>query len=257
MNVKNKIINNKLTVGSWITIGNPTVAEILSNAGYDWLVIDLEHTTISLDQAGDLIRIIDLSGSVPLVRLTSNDENQIKRVMDAGAQGIVVPMVKSVEDAKYAVAATRYPPLGNRGVGLARAQGYGTSFQEYLSWQSNMDDGPVVVVQIEHINAVANLKEMLDVEGVDAFIISPYDLSCSMGIPGEFDHPEFKQTIKNIIEIGQKADAVSGLHVVEPDIGKLNEAIKVGHKFIAYSVDIRMLDVAARKGVNEAKRLAQ
>ena len=120
-----------------------------------------------------------------------------------------------------------------------------------------MDDGPVVVVQIEHINAVANLKEMLDVEGVDAFIISPYDLSCSMGIPGEFDHPEFKQTIKNIIEIGKKADAVSGLHVVEPDIEKLNEAITVGHKFITYSVDIRMLDVTARKGVNEAKKLAQ
>ena len=257
MTLKQKLKNKKLTIGSWITIGNTSIAEILSNAGYDWLVVDLEHTTISLEQAGELIRTIDLSGISSLVRITSNDENQIKRVMDAGAQGIVVPMVKSVKDAKSAVAATRYPPLGNRGVGLARAQGYGTSFQEYLSWQSDMNDGPVVVVQIEHIEAVDNLKEILAVEGVDAFIIGPYDLSCSMSIPGEFDHPEFKQTIKNIIEIGQKADAVSGLHVVEPDIEKLHQAIKVGHKFIAYSVDIRMLDVAARKGVNEAKRLAQ
>jgi 2-keto-3-deoxy-L-rhamnonate aldolase RhmA len=255
--LKQKLKNKELTVGSWITIGNTSIAEILANAGYDWLVVDLEHTTISLEQAGELIRTIELSGVPSLVRLTSNDENQIKRVMDAGAQGIVVPMVTSVETAKSAVAATRYPPLGNRGVGLARAQGYGASFQEYLSWQSDIEDGPVVVVQIEHIDAVANLKEILSVEGVDAFIIGPYDLSCSMGIPGEFDHPEFKQIIKNIIEIGCKTDAVSGLHVVEPDIEKLNEAIKVGHKFIAYSVDIRMLDVTARNGVNEAKRLVQ
>ena len=146
--LKQKIKNKKLTIGSWITLGNTSVAEILSNAGYDWLVVDLEHTTISLDQAGELIRTIELSGVPSLVRLTSNDENQIKRVMDAGATGIVVPMVKNVDDAKSAVAATRYPPLGNRGIGLARAQKYGVAFQEYLKWQN---DGPVVVVQIEHI----------------------------------------------------------------------------------------------------------
>jgi len=255
--LKQKLKNRQLTVGSWITIGNTSIAEILASAEYDWLVIDLEHTTISLEQAGELIRTVELSGVPSLVRLTSNDENQIKRLLDAGAQGIVVPMIKSVADAKSAVAATRYPPLGNRGVGLARAQGYGALFQEYLSWQSDIEGGPVVVVQIEHIDAVANLKKILGVEGVDAFIIGPYDLSCSMGIPGEFDHPEFKQTIKNIIDIGQEAGAVSGLHVVEPDTNKLNEAIKAGHKFIAYSVDIRMLDVVARNGVNEVKRLAQ
>ena len=150
----------------------------------------MEHTTISLEQAGELIRTIELSGVPSLVRLTSNDENQIKRVMDAGATGVVVPMVKNVEDAKSAVAAIHYPPLGNRGVGLARAQKYGEAFQEYLKWQSDANDGPVVVVQIEHIDAVNNLKNILSVEGVDAFIIGPYDLSCSMGIPGEFIIPQ-------------------------------------------------------------------
>jgi len=253
--LKQRLQNKELTIGSWITIGNSTIAEILANAEYDWLVVDLEHTTISLEQAGELIRTIELSGVSSLVRLTSNNEDQIKRVMDAGAQGIVVPMVKSVEDARLAVAATRYPPLGIRGVGLARAQGYGSFFQKYLSWQSDIDSGPVVIVQIEHVDAVANLEKILNVEGVDAFIIGPYDLSCSMGIPGEFDHPKFKQIIENIIEIGRKTSAVSGIHIVEPDIKKLSEAIKAGHKFIAYSVDIRMLDVAARNGVDKAKRL--
>ena len=249
--LKEKIQSGELTIGSWITLGNTGIAEILANAGYDWLVVDLEHTTISLEQAGELIRTIELSGVPSLVRLTSNDENQIKRVMDAGATGVVVPMVKNVEDAKSAVAATRYPPLGNRGIGLARAQKYGVAFQEYLKWQN---DGPVVVVQIEHIDAVDNLKDILNVEGVDAFIIGPYDLSCSMGIPGEFDSPKFKKIMESIISISNDVNAVSGLHVVEPDLVKLDRAIKVGHKFIAYSVDIRMLDVTARAGADKEKR---
>jgi len=253
--LKDKLISNELTIGSWLTLPSTAIAEIMCNAGFDWLVVDLEHTTISLEQAGELIRTIELSGSSSLVRLTSNDENQIKRVMDAGAQGIVVPMVKSATDAKRAVTATRYPPLGTRGVGLARAQEYGAKFEEYLAWQSDINFGPVVVVQIEHVDAVANLKEILNVDGVDAFIIGPYDLSCSMGIPGEFDNPEFIQTINKIIQIGSELNAVSGLHVVEPDKQKLNNAIIAGHKFIAYSVDIRMIDVAARDGMAEFKRL--
>ena len=255
MTLKQKIINKKITIGSWITLGNVGIAEILANAGFDWLVVDLEHTTISLEQAGEIIRTIELSGVPSLVRLTSNDENQIKRVMDAGAQGIVVPMVKNTKDAASAVAATRYPPLGNRGVGLARAQQYGASFKEHLAWQADINSGPIVVVQIEHIDAVDNLKEILSVSGVDAFIIGPYDLSCSMGIPGEFENPKFIKTMERIVKISGELNAVSGLHVVEPDKEKLNKAIEVGHKFIAYSVDIRMLDVAARNGLDEYRRI--
>jgi 2-keto-3-deoxy-L-rhamnonate aldolase RhmA len=253
--LKHKIINREITIGTWVTIGNSAITEILANVGFDWLVVDLEHTTISLEQAGELIRTIELSGVTSLVRLTSNDENQIKRVMDAGAQGIIVPMVKNTKDATSAVAATRYPPQGNRGVGLARAQKYGASFKEYLDWQSDVNSGPVVVVQIEHIDAVNNLKQILNVDGVDAFIIGPYDLSCSMGIPGEFENPKFIKTIERIVKISSELNAVSGLHVVEPDKEKLNKAIKIGHKFIAYSVDIRMLDVAARNGLAEYKRI--
>ena len=248
MGLKQNLNDRKLTIGSWITIGNNSIAEILSNAGFDWLVIDLEHTTISIDQVGDIIRTIELSGVPSLVRLTENDNSQIKRVMDAGAQGIVVPMVKSANDAIAAIDATRYPPIGNRGVGLARAQKYGADFNNYFSWQSDINSGPVVIVQIEHIDAVNNLKDILNVSGVDAFIIGPYDLSCSMGIPGDFENPLFLKTIDKIFSIGINMQISSGIHVVEPDQVKLDEAIDKGYNFIAYSVDIRMLDVAARKG---------
>lgn len=254
MNLKQKLLNSQVTIGSWITLGNTSIAEILANAGFDWLVVDLEHTTISLDQAGEIIRTIELAGTPSLVRLTDNDKNQIKRVMDAGAQGIVVPMVLNASDAIKAVSATRYPPLGNRGVGLARAQHYGVKFKEHFFWQADMNSGPIVIVQIEHIEAVDNLEEILSVSGIDAFIIGPYDLSCSMGIPGEFEHPKFIKVIDKIVATGLEMNVASGLHVVEPDPKKLDDAINMGHKFIAYSVDIRMLDVTARIGASRLER---
>ncbi|HIP38351.1 MAG TPA: 2,4-dihydroxyhept-2-ene-1,7-dioic acid aldolase, partial [Desulfocapsa sulfexigens] len=153
----------------------------------------------------------------------------------------------SRQKAEAAVAATRYAPTGVRGVGLARAQKYGAAFQEYLAWQKN---GPVVIVQIEHKSALTVLEDIFTVKGVDGFIIGPYDLSCSMGIPGEFEHPEFLDAMETIRSAGQQLEIPGGIHVVEPDKDRLEMAIKDGYRFIAYSVDIRMLDVSARDGIS-------
>ena len=248
--LKDKIRNHQLTLGSWITIGSPAIAEILANAGFDWLVVDLEHSTIDIATAGELIRTISLCGTTPLVRLTSNDPNQIKRVMDAGAHGIVVPMVNSAEDAKLALNSVHYAPDGQRGVGLARAQKYGVNFDGYMKWLKNES---IVIVQIEHIDAVRNLDEILTVPGVDGFIIGPYDLSCSMGIPGEFDSPEFIAILEKINDAGRRTKCPAGLHIVEPDLLKLEETIEKGYTFVAYSVDFRMLDVSARLGISKLR----
>lgn len=250
MSIKEQIRSGKPTLGSWITLGHPGIAEIMANAGFDWLAIDLEHSVIAIDMAGDLIRVIDLCGVAPLVRLTSNHPDQIKRVMDAGAHGIIVPMVNSAADAQQAVAAVHYAPAGNRGVGLARAQGYGPRFQEYLAWQR---DSAVVVVMIEHKDAIRNLRDILAVPGVDAFFIGPYDLSCSLGFPGQFEHPEFLAAMAEILRIGAGSGVMAGIHVVEPDLERLQASLAEGYRFIAYSVDIRILDVGARQGVNFAR----
>jgi 2-keto-3-deoxy-L-rhamnonate aldolase RhmA len=250
--LKKNLRQGSISIGTWITLGNPAIAEIFVRAGFEWIVVDLEHSTISIEQAGELIRTIDLAGAVPLVRLTSNDTNQIKRVMDAGAHGIVVPNVNSPIEAKDAVAATRYAPIGQRGVGLARVQQYGAAFQEYLEWQK---DAPIVIVQIEHLTALGHLEEIFAVKGIDGFIIGPYDLSCSMGIPGEFERPEFMAAMKRILKAGLKAGCPAGLHIVEPDTDRLRHVIDEGYRFIAYGVDIRMLDVSARAGVQIAKEM--
>lgn len=246
LSLKKNLQQGKLSLGTWITLGHASIAEIFAKAGFDWLVVDLEHSTISIDQAGELIRTIDLAGVAPLVRLTFNDINQIKRVMDAGAHGIVVPNINTPQEAKDAVSATRYAPLGRRGVGLGRAQQYGPGFKKYLDWQK---DGPIVIVMIEHESALDHLEDIFAVPGVDGFIIGPYDLSCSMGMPGEFERPEFAAVMQRILKVGLQAGCAAGLHIVEPDPAYLRQAISEGYCLIAYGVDIRMLDVSARVGV--------
>jgi len=127
MLLKSKLKNNELTVGTWLSLAHPGIAEIMVKAGFDWVTIDLEHSVITFREAEEMIRIIELGGSVPLVRLSANEPTQIKRVMDAGAHGLVVPMVNSRGDVEKAVASVHYPGRGKRGVGLARAQGYGVA----------------------------------------------------------------------------------------------------------------------------------
>ena len=224
-------------------MGHAGIAEVLCQNGFDWLTIDLEHSMIDFNQARELISTIDNLGVSPLVRLTSIDTNQIKRVMDHGAHGIIAPMVKSESDIDYLVDSIYYPPKGKRGVGLARAQSYGPGFASYRD--SLSEEGAILVAQIEHIDAVKNLKNIIGHEEVDAFIVGPYDLSASMGLAGQFDHQDVLDALAEINSVSRDLNICSGTHVVEPDLKELGKAIEAGNKFIAYSVDFRMLDVMA------------
>lgn len=234
-----------VTIGSWITLAHPAIAEILANAGFDWLAVDLEHSVITIREAEELIRVIELSGAVPLVRLTANDPAQIKRVMDAGAHGIIVPMVNSRAEAEAAVAAVHYPPRGRRGVGLARAQGYGTRFEAYRQWLAHE---AVTIVQIEHIDAVDQLESILTVEGVDGYLIGPYDLSASLGHPGQFGHPSVVKALKTVRQVARRLRVPGGVHVIQPDIEEAVRRIRDGFTFVAYSLDMLLLGAASRQG---------
>lgn len=248
--LKQRLKKKELTIGSWLQISNPVVAEIMAKAGFDWLVVDMEHSSIGINQAFSLIQTIELAGCVPLVRLSSNDSTLIKRVMDAGSHGIIVPNVNSANDAVAAVKAVRYPPDGTRGVGLWRAQGYGFDFEKYRRWQATET---IVIVQIEHIHGVKNLEAILHTEGVDGFIIGPYDLSASLGIPGEFEHPQFKATIEKIHRISKETNALMGTHVIKPDVSAVKEKIKSGYRLIAYSIDTLFLGQSCREGLKEIR----
>ena len=233
--LRDKIDTGKPTVGSWIQLGDEALTEMLATGGFDWLCIDLEHTTISLDQAGRVIRVADLAGCPTLVRLSSHDPAQIKRVLDAGATGIIAPMVNTAEQAAYIVSAATYPPRGTRGVGLARAQQYGVGFPEYLK---RMNRDLVCIMQVEHIDGVDNLEEILAVDGVDGFFIGPYDLSASLGHPGEFDHPDVIAAMERVAKVVTRPEVLAGVHVVEPDADRLRQVVDDGYRVIAYASDM-------------------
>lgn len=248
--LKNKLKNNDLAIGGWVMVGHPASAEIMARSGLDWVCVDLEHSATDLSTAENLIRAIEFGGSTPLVRLTNNDENLIKRVMDSGSHGIIVPMVQTAQEMQEAVNAVYYPPRGSRGVGLARAQKYGADFVGYQEWLGNE---AVVIAQIEHINAVNNLEDILSIEGVDGYFLGPYDLSASMGLTGQIEHPDVQAAMTRVYEIGKKLNKPGGLHIVEPDEQKLKDSVAKGFTFIAYSIDTRIIDTICRSAVNSVK----
>jgi 2-dehydro-3-deoxyglucarate aldolase len=251
--LKDKLKQGRLTLGSWITMGHPAVAEIMAGAGFDWLTVDMEHSAIGIAEAQHLIQVIELCGVAPLVRVGHNDPLLIKRVMDAGAHGVIVPMVNTRQDAIRAVESVKYPPVGKRGVGLARAQGYGLGFEKY---RECVNTDSVVIIQVEHIEAVENLEALLGVEGVDGFIVGPYDLSASMGMPGEFDRPEVVDAIARVMKIAGRFDVVPGFHVIPPDAQRVLEKIGQGYRFIGFSLDTLFLGSSCTKEVAEIKKSA-
>lgn len=247
MLLKTRLARHELTIGSWITLGHPSIAEIMAKAGFDWLVLDTEHSVLELNEVQAIIQILDGQQCPAIVRLTSNHPDQIKRVMDAGASGIMVPMIKSADDARAAVNSVYYPPEGTRGVGLARAQGYGSAFQTYRQW---LQDNAVIIAMIEHIQAIENIDAILSTPGIDAYIIGPYDLSGSMGRPGELEHPDVQTAIQQILQAGIRHHKAGGVHVIEPDPAMLKQRIGQGFTFLGYSLDIRMLDSLCRNHLN-------
>ena len=238
---------SRTTIGSWLQLADPNLAEMMVNVGFDWLTIDLEHTSTTLKQAAELVRVCAIADVPVFARLSGHDTNQIKRLLDMGVSGIIAPDVRTAEEAQRLAEACFYPPRGTRGVGLARAQGYGRAFDTYRDGAANE---LVFIPQIEHIDAVRNLREILDVEGVAGFFVGPYDLSGSLGVPGEFEHPEVVAALDMVGEFIQSEGPFAGIHVVEPDIEALKAAIGKGYRFIAFASEMlifsqRMEELAA------------
>jgi 2-keto-3-deoxy-L-rhamnonate aldolase RhmA len=253
--IKAKFKRGEASVGSWMSMAHVSIAEILASAGYEWVVIETEHTAIDNSEVLKLVIAIQGAGAIPLVRLAWNDPIQCKAVMDSGAAGVLVPMVNSRADAELAVNAIKYPPLGFRGVGLARAQAYGQNFDEYVK---HSNDDSLLMVQIEHIDAVRNIDEICAVPGIDGTFIGPYDLSMSMGIPGQLDHPDVMKARKRVLDATLARGLTAGIHLVHPDraAADLPGVVAAGYRFIALGTDILFLGDSCRALQRAAKASA-
>jgi 2-dehydro-3-deoxyglucarate aldolase len=223
----------------------------MADAGFDWLCVDLEHTSTDYKEAQLLIMAIQSKGLKAFVRVGGNDPLIIKRVLDAGADGIIVPSVNSALEAKNAVEAVRYPPMGKRGVGLARAQDYGFGFDSYRDHKTKEIK---LIVQIEHISAIKELDAIIQTEGVNGTFIGPYDLSGSLGKPGQWDEPEVRDALKIYEVTARKYNKWMGFHVVQPDYNLVLEKISLGYNFIAFGFDAMFLGTMIRNQLKMIKR---
>jgi 2-dehydro-3-deoxyglucarate aldolase len=240
--VRTKLQDGKVSMGSWMQIPNPSVAEIMGDASYDWIAIDMEHGAISISQLPDMIRALDIGSSLPIVRLAQGEAKDCKQALDSGAGGVIVPMIESKEQLAKVRDMCCWPPMGRRGVGFSRANLFGKYFEEY----KREAQAPLLVAQIESVKGARNLEEIIGVDGLDAILIGPYDLSASMGIPGQFGSQEFKDMMDEILRICHASRFPAGMHIVMPDTEYLNEKILEGFKFIAYSIDAIFLYQAAQ-----------
>ena len=222
------------SIGSWMQLPSASVAEIMGDAGFDWVAIDLEHGSFALESLPDICRALELGGTVPFARVAQNGCKDIKQAIEAGVRGIIVPMIENRRDMEQAVEWAKYPPDGRRGVGYSRASLFGKRFASQFG---NFNDELVLVAQIESICAIRSLDEILTVPGVNAMMIGPYDLSASMGLIGQFDHPDFANALELARRKAKQHGVPMGLHIVQPDPAGLRARVDEGYQFIAYGID--------------------
>ncbi len=239
---------NKSSLGSWITTNNISVVETMCKFSFEWLCVDMEHTAIDYNDLLKLISTIQANNKKAYVRVGSNDPLIIKRALDIGADGIIVPMINNVDDALKAIKSIYYPPVGERGVGLFRAQGYGFDFEDYRDIKSKKIE---FIAQIEHFEAVNNLDSILSINHLSGTIIGPYDMSSSIGRTGELDCKELKDLVNKYEKISKKYDKKMGYHVVPIDYKRVKQKLKAGYNFIAFGFDLHFLGSAIKNQLNK------
>lgn len=246
---RKRLQQGELLTGLFVTLGIPETGEILSSSGFDWLCIDAEHAPLSPLHVQRVIQgAADRCAS--LVRISAVSELAVKQALDTGADGIIVPLVNSPEDARKIVNWAHYAPEGCRGVGLARAHGYGMRFSEYIE-RANQDT--VVVIQAEQIEAVERIEEIVAVPGVDGVFVGPYDLSASLGHLGEVNHPEVTAAIDKVFTACREAGKAAGVFGMGAQA--VAPYIRRGFTLIAAGVDVAVLGNAATALNGDLKKL--
>jgi 2-keto-3-deoxy-L-rhamnonate aldolase RhmA len=245
--LRHKFRDGIFAFGTFATIDAPEIAELLSGCGYDFLLFDMEHSALST-QATQRLVLGGHGQCATLVRVPDKATVWIKKILDTGCDGIVVPFVNSRSEVEQVVQAAKYPPLGARSVGISRAHGYGATFSEYVS---KANDSVSLIIQIEHAEAVQNAKEILSVPGIDAVMIGPYDLSASMHLLGQVEHPEVQAAITHTREACHAAGIPVGIFTMSSD--RVPSLRAEGFNFVICGMDTCTLRNACLEAVATAR----
>ncbi len=252
--IRKRLAPGEASFGGWMQIGHPAVAQILGGAGLDWVAVDLEHGAIDIAQCLALARILESAGCVPLARIPHNDRIWMRRALDAGFRGLIIPLVSSAEEAAFAARIAKYPPEGERGIGFAPANDYGDRIDTASLAEANR--ALTLIVQIETAAGVEALDAILDVPDVDGIFIGPYDLSGSYGVLGRFDHPLMQEAYRRCLECCRSRGKLAGVHVVAPDPAEVRARLAQGFNLIALSLDVTILQRSLRALMAAAREAA-
>ena len=236
--LKQKLRNREKTTACWTSIGHPSISEIFTRTGADFLGIDIEHSTISQEQSQRIIAACQANGMVCLPRIASHNGEMIKRLLDSGADGLIVPMVSTPEEVEQIIKWSKYTPVGNRSYGIARGQGYGFDFEEHTA---TWNDSSIIIIQIESIQAVENIDKLLSFEEIDGVMIGPYDLSGSLKVPGKIDHPLVVEAGKKVMDACEKHGKSCGTQDTEPSQESIEDKFEKGFNFVVLGSDIFLL----------------
>lgn len=238
LRLKKRLKERQRVFAGWNSFYHPSITEIFAKTGLDFIGIDIEHSTISIEQSQRIMVACHSLNTVCLSRIASHSMEAIKRHLDAGGDGIIAPMVNTAEEAGQLIEWIKYPPKGRRSFGVARAQGYGLDYDEYVK---NWNDSSIFIAQIESIQGVENIDSILSLDGVDGVMIGPYDLSGSLGLPGQLDHPEVKKACQKAIQACKKHGKSCGTQIVEVSEKNIQNAFNAGFTFIVVSSDLFLM----------------
>ena len=236
--LKEKFAKRERTFGGWVSYREPAIAETFAKAGFDFIAIDMEHTTISVDDANRIITSVQSEDSVCIPRQVSHSNDYMKPMLEAGADGIMLPMVNTVEEAETVLNNFKFPPVGRRSFGVNRAHGYGFDFEKYITSWNNCG---LFMIQVESITAVENIDMLVGIEGLDAIMIGPYDISGSLNVPGQTDHPLVREAGRRVVDACEKAGISCMTQVADVTSDAVDDAFGQGFTSVVMGSDLFVL----------------
>ena len=236
--LKKALKSRKKLFGAWVSYAEPSITETFAKAGFDFLAIDMEHSTITLPEAKGIITASQSYDVSCLPRPVSHSNDFIKPLLEFGADGMLIQMVNNANEVKRLIDHIKYPPIGKRSYGVNRAQGYGFDFDDYTS---DWNNSSIFMIQVESIEAVEKIDEILAFNEIDGVMIGPYDISGSLGVPGQLDHPKVIEASKKVIEACKKYGKSCGTQLNDPNTNSVDELFNLGYTFAILGSDLFVL----------------
>lgn len=236
--LKAKLAARERICGGWVSYADTSITETFAKAGFDFIAIDMEHTTLSLEEAKRIIISAQAEGACCFPRPVSHSNDILKPLLEAGADGLFIQMVETPDQVRALIDNTKFPPIGRRSYGVNRAHGYGLDFDRYIS---EWNDSSCLILQIESITAVENIDELLAFPEVDGVMVGPYDISGSLGVPGQTNHPKVREAGRKVVEAAARAGKSCCTQIADVTEERIKDAFEQGFTFVILGSDLFIL----------------